>query len=75
MRDLDGHRDPLLLLGIELVAEDLVEEVEVSGLFPRGLRQDRIEPRGHRAEPQSKEPLLDTGANDLTHAAPATTAA
>ncbi len=54
MRDLDAHRDALLLLGVELVAEDLVEEVEVGRLFAGSLRQDRVEPRGHRAEAQSQ---------------------
>jgi hypothetical protein len=64
MRNLDAHRDALLLLSVELVAEDLVEEVEVGGLLSGRLRQDRIEPLRHRAEAQSREPLLDTSTND-----------
>jgi hypothetical protein len=75
VRDLDGHRDALLLLGVELFAEKLVEEVEIRRLLSSGQRQDRIESRGHRAESQSCQPLLDASPNDLAHAAPATTAA
>src|SRR3569623_2673695 len=37
VRDLDSHCDATLLLGVELLAKESVEEVEIRGLLTRGI--------------------------------------
>jgi len=68
--DLDPHRDALLLLGLRLLAEDLVEEVEVRRLGTRCLRQDPVEALRDRAEPQLEQPLLDARTDEVGHETP-----
>ncbi len=63
--DLDAHGDALALLGVDLLAQQLVEEVEVGRLGARGLGQDRVEALGHVAEAQPDQVLVDTGVDEF----------
>ncbi len=67
MRDLDAHRDPLLVLRVRLLGEDLIEEVEIRRLGSRGTRQDRVEPLCDGAQPQLQETILHTRAHQLAN--------
>src|SRR2546427_5319850 len=68
VRDLDPHLDPAALLGGHLIAQQLVEEVDVRRLHPRRFAQRRIEAIGERAEAQPLEMIDDTGVDELgTH--------
>ncbi len=68
VRDLDPHLDPAALLGGHLIAQQLVEEIDVRRLHPRRFAQRRIEAIGERAEAQPLEMIDDTGVDELgTH--------
>jgi hypothetical protein len=70
VRDLDPHRDALLLLGLGLLGEHLIKKVEVCGLGACGLRQDAVEALRHGTEPELEQPLLDASTDDVAHEAP-----
>ena len=70
MGDLYAHLHTLALLGLGLLGEQLVEEVEVRGLAARSLSEDGVEPLGDSAEAQPHQAFLDTSTNELTHDAP-----
>ena len=46
VRDLEAHRDARPLLGIDLLPQDAVEEIEIGRLGPRGVIEDGVEPLG-----------------------------
>lgn len=73
--DLDAHGHALLLLGLGLLGEELVQEVEVSGLGPRRSGEDGVETLGDGAEPQLDEALLDASAGQFAHGPPPTASA
>ena len=75
MRDLESHRDAGPLLGVDLLSQDAVEEIEIGRLGPRGVIEDRIETLGDVSEPQARELLDDARVNDDAHWPPSTTAA
>ena len=75
MRDLESHRDARALLGIDLLAQDGIEEVEIRRLGARGVVEHGVEALGHVAQAKSRECLDDAGVHDGGHRAPPTTAA
>src|SRR6059058_3696808 len=75
VRDLDPHLDPAALLGGHLIAQQLVEEVDVRRLHPRRFAQRRIEAIGERAEAQPLEMIDDTGVDELVTHPPASATA
>lgn len=70
MGDLDAHGDALLLLGLGLLGEELVEEVEVGRLATSRGREDAVEPLRDGAEAKLKEPFLDASTHEFAHEAP-----
>jgi hypothetical protein len=68
--DLDPHCDALLLLGLGLLGEELVEEVEIGRFGARRGRQDGVEALRDGAEAQLDEALFDASADELAHAPP-----
>ena len=75
MGDLDAHGHALLLLGLGLLGEELVQEVEVGGLGARRGGEDGVEALGDGAEPQLDEAVLDASARQLAHWPPPTASA
>jgi hypothetical protein len=68
--DLDAHGDTLLLLGLGLLGEELVEEVEIGRLGARSSRQDGVKALRDGAEPRLEQAFLDAGSRDLAHRDP-----
>jgi hypothetical protein len=68
--DLDAHRDALLLLRVELVAQQAVEEVEIGRLLARGVGKQCVEALGDRTEPQPLQVVPDPRTNKVGHATP-----
>ena len=65
VRDLDAHRDALLLLGVELLAEQLVEEVEIGRLAcARPATGCASSARRRAPRRSSSQALLDARANE-----------
>jgi hypothetical protein len=75
VRDLDAHRNPLALLGVDLLAEQLVEEIEVGRFGSGGGGENRVEALGDMAEVELGEPLDDASMDELAHDPPPTAAA
>jgi hypothetical protein len=73
--DLDPHGDALLLFGVELLAQECVEESEVARLLASSVGEDGVEACGDGAEAQSHKVILDASANEVGHGAPPTAAA
>ena len=70
VRDLDPHGDASLVLGVELLAQHTVEEVEVGRLAARGFGKERIESLRSRRHAQPLQLRLDASAHELAHHAP-----
>ena len=70
MGDLEPHRDAGPLLGVDLLPQHRVEEVEIRRLGARRLIEHGIEPLGHVAQTQSGQLLRDAGLDDGAHCAP-----
>jgi len=66
-QNLHAHGDALALLGVHLVAQELVEEVEVRGLLVGGLAEERVEPLGEVAQAQLLEMLDDACVYEVSH--------
>src|SRR3569832_2988888 len=75
VRDLDSHCDATLLLGVELLAKESVEEVEIRGLFARGVGERSLEPVRCRAQPQALHRVGHPSTDNLADQAPPATAA
>ena len=75
VRDLQAHRDARPLLGVDLLSQDAVEEIEIGRLGARGVIEHGVEAVGDVPEPQARELLDDAGVNDDAHWPPSTTAA
>jgi hypothetical protein len=73
--DLDTHRDAFALLGVDLLAQHAIEEVQIRRLSPGGIGEQGIEPLGAEAEPQSLQMLDDTRLHHGAHRRPPITAA
>jgi len=67
VRNLHAHGDALAVLGVHLVAQELVEEVEVRGLLVGGLAEERVEPLGEMAQAQLLEMLDDACVYEVSH--------
>src|SRR5207302_5507084 len=74
MSDGHAHRDALALLGVDLAAEERVEEIEVGGLAASGLREQRLEALHDVTEAQAGEILQNPCVDDGAHRVPPRTA-
>jgi hypothetical protein len=75
VRDLESHRDARALLGLDLLPQDGVEEVEIRRRGAGRIGEYRIEPLGDVPETQARELLDDPRMDNDTHRpAPVTTA-
>jgi len=75
MRDGHAHRDALALLGVDLAAQERVEEVEIGWLAAGGLREQRVEALDQVPEAQAHEIVQHARVDDGAHRAPSRTAA
>src|SRR2546425_542165 len=75
MRDGHAHRDALALLGVDLAAQERVEEVEIGRLAAGGLREQRVETLDQACETQAREIVQHARVDDGAHRAPPRTAA
>jgi hypothetical protein len=73
--DGHAHRDALALLGVDLAAQETVEEVEIGRLATRGLGEQRVEALGEMAEAQAHEILQHACVDDGAHRVPPASAA
>jgi hypothetical protein len=67
VRDLQAHRDARPLLGVDLLAQHAIEEIEIGRLGAGRVIQHRIEPVGDIAEAQAGQLLDDARMDDGAH--------
>jgi hypothetical protein len=75
MRDLETHRDPGPLFGVDLLRQHAIEEIEIGRLAARGVIEDRIQAVRYVAESQSGQLLDNTRMHDGAHCSPPATMA
>ena len=74
MRDLHAHGHALALFGLDLLAEHLVEKIQIRRFTLGRLIQNRVHAFGNEAQAEALQMLDDARMHNGTHRAPPTTA-